>query len=165
MHLAGSFHDLQSAEVAVHALNGVFLHVAEAAVHLQHVVGCPHGHLGAEKLGHGRMSGIGLSGVGQPGGVIDQIAQGFDLGCGVSDEVLDGLLQGNRATKLFVLDSELDADLQRGLGPTQANGRQAQAGEVQRFHGDLESFPLLAQQIGRRQATIVEVEGVADEAP
>ena len=124
LNLAGAANNCQSATVAVQSLNGILFHIAVAAMQLQHVVRCAHRYLGTKQLGHAGSVAKRFTFFCQPGSVIDQVAKRFDLSGGVGDKVLDRLLVGNGAAKLFVFDGKADTGRQRMFRPTQTNRAQ-----------------------------------------
>ncbi len=133
--------------IAEGALDPEVAAVAHPTVDLDGFINAAMEHLGAVELAHGRLLGEGLAGVHQPGGAIDQRAQGLDLGGHVGDHPLDGLFVSDGHTELFPRLGPLDAGLQHCLRPAQAAGPQAEATHVQRLHKGDEAGSELAQHV------------------
>src|SRR5713226_5635225 len=93
------FHDLRGPrgdgpepDVAEEALHGELGHVAVASMELHRLVGDAVGHLGAEELGHRDLGDAVLARAVEPGGMVEELTRGFDLGGHVRDPVPQHLL-------------------------------------------------------------------------
>src|SRR4051794_11373076 len=151
--------DLRDLRVAHHPLDGVLLDVAVAAEDL-HRVGCDlHRHVGAIELRHrGDLRELRAVGalVDQLAALVEQPARGLALGLHVGEHPGDQLVLDDRLAHRLAALRVLERVVGRALSEAEALRADAGPRAVEDPHRDAEALALLAEQVGGRDAAVVE---------
>src|SRR5512133_629864 len=151
--------DLRDLRVAHHPLNGVLLHVAVAAEDLDGVGGHVHRDVGAVELRHGRD----LRELGRVDAVVDHLAALVENSAGrlafrlhVGERRRDQLVLRDRLAHRLARLRVLERVVGRALREPEALCADPRPRAIEDPHGDPEALALFAEQVVRRNATVVE---------
>src|SRR5436190_7127535 len=159
LDLIGALVDLRDLRVAHHPLDGVLLHVAVAAEDLDGVGRHVHRDVGAVELRHRRD----LRELRRVDAVVDHLAalvekpaSGLALRLHVGKRGRDQLMLRDRLAHRLTRLRILERVVRRTLGQSQPLSADARPRAVEDPHRDPEPLALLAEQVVRRHAAVVE---------
>src|SRR5688500_12217443 len=156
LDLAGAVVDLGDLGVAEVAFDVVALQVAAATEDLDGVRRVLHAVVAAEDLGHGGFPREAHALPAHGGGAPGEPPPGLDLGRHLSQHELDRLQVGERFAELGAPQGMGTRRVESGPGEPERDRGDVDAGDVETGHGDLESLPLLAEQVLTRDTHTVE---------
>src|SRR6266581_636809 len=158
LHLVRSFADAEQRRIPVKALDREFLRVAVAAMNPQRFMGILEGRLGGEVFRHAGLHVAALAAVVDLGCIPDQQTRGFHTSRHLSQLELDRLVLADRLAESLPLLRILDRFRQRPGSDAHAARRDVYAAELEPAHGLPEPAALLADEIARGDAVILEHE-------
>src|SRR4029078_7559113 len=122
LDLAGPLADLADLGVAHHPLHRIFGGIPVAAEDLDRLGGAPHRQFGAEELGPRRLLLEGAAVLLEPGGMVQEVGAGLDLGVHVGELEAHPLEAADRPAELLALAGVPDGLVVGPLGDSQAQG-------------------------------------------
>src|SRR5579871_243207 len=114
-HFGGSAADRLDAGIACHSFDRAFADEADAAMELQAVIHHGVDEVAAIGLGHRHFAGDVVALRIAPGGSVDELPSGFDLGRTHGDALANGLLlpqrRAERLPRLEIVDGQIERSL------------------------------------------------------
>src|SRR5712691_6390476 len=131
LHLVRAFADLQDLLVAVEPRDRVLLHETVAAVDLERGVGGAVREQARVELRLCSGEAEVLALIFEPGGAVDELASGFDLGCHIGERELHRLELRDRPAELLPLFRIREREVVRALCEPDAHGCHGDAAAVE----------------------------------
>src|SRR5271166_1835309 len=148
LNFAGAFADGAELDVTIILFGGIVLDESVPAVNLHAFVGDADGHFAGEELGHAGFAGeADIFLVGEPCGLIDEQAGGFDFRGHIGELELDGLELADGLAELFALLGVTNRGIESALSHAEAECGDGDTAAIENFQAACEAFAFGAEKI------------------